>query len=154
MTRRETAIENFKKGYNCSQAVLLAFQDILPVDETYLSKIACSFGGGMGRLREVCGAVSGMLMAAGLLYGYDGPDKGDKKAEQYKKVQELALPFEEKHGSLICRDLLHLEVHHDGPIPTPRTQQFYEKRPCEEFIGTAAELLDAFLKEHPVEKDA
>lgn len=155
MTRRETAIENFKKGYNCSQAVLLAFKDILPVDEEYLSKTACSFGGGMGRLREVCGAVSGMLMAAGLLYGYSGPEKGDVKMNQYKRVQALALPFEEKHGSLICRELLHLDVHHDIPVPEARTPQYYTKRPCEEFIGTAAELLEAYIEAHPpVKEDA
>ena len=147
MTRREKAIENFEKGYNCSQSVLLAFQDLLPADEETLAKIACSFGGGIGRLREVCGAVSGMLMAAGLLYGYDGPEKGEKKAAQYRRVQELALPFEEKNGSLVCRELLHLSVHHDTPEPEPRTKTYYEKRPCAGFVGDAAEILEKYIME-------
>ena len=83
MTRREEAMENFKKGYNCSQAIVLAFADMLPVDRTLLLRLASSFGGGMGRLREVCGSVSGMFMIAGLLYGYDGPETGQIKAEHY-----------------------------------------------------------------------
>ena len=106
MTRREAAMENFKKGYNCSQAIVLAFADMLPVDRTLLLRLASSFGGGMGRLREVCGSVSGMFMIAGLLYGYDGPETGQIKAEHYAGIQELAKRFEEKHGTIICREML------------------------------------------------
>ena len=103
MTRREIAMENFKKGYNCSQSIVLAFEDILPMDGATLSKMASSFGGGMGRLREVCGSVTGMFMVAGLLYGYDGPETGEIKAEHYARIQELAHRFEEKHGTIISR---------------------------------------------------
>lgn len=150
MTRREAAMENFKKGYNCSQSVILAFEDLLPVDKATLSKMASSFGGGMGRLREVCGSVSGMFMVAGLLYGYDGPETGQVKADHYARIQELAHRFEEKHGSIVCRELLGLSVRHDVPVPEARTDAYYKKRPCTEIIGDAAEILEQFLKENPI----
>ena len=147
MTRREMAMANFKKGYNCAQSVVLAFQDLLPAEEAMLSKMASSFGAGMGRLREVCGSVSGMFMAAGLLYGYDGPETGEKKAEHYARIQELAHRFEEKHGSIVCRELLGLDVKHDDPHPEERTEEYYRKRPCEEIIGDAAEILEKLIEE-------
>ncbi|MBO4809376.1 MAG: C_GCAxxG_C_C family protein [Lachnospiraceae bacterium] len=146
MTRRELAMENFKKGYNCSQAIVLAFADILPVEKTALSKLASSFGGGMGRLREVCGSVSGMFMVVGLLYGYDGPETGQVKADHYARIQELAHKFEEEHGSIICREMLGLSVKHDTPTPEARTDEYYKKRPCAEIIGDAAELLEEYIK--------
>ena len=150
MTRREAAMENFKKGYNCSQAIVLAFADMLPVDRTLLLRLASSFGGGMGRLRAVCGSVSGMFMIAGLLYGYDGPETGQIKAEHYAGIQELAKRFEEKHGTIICREMLGLSVRHDVPTPEARTAEYYKKRPCAEIIGDAAEILDQYIREHPV----
>ncbi|MBQ6967191.1 MAG: C_GCAxxG_C_C family protein [Lachnospiraceae bacterium] len=150
MTRREAAMENFRKGYNCSQSIVLAFEDMLPVDKNLLSKLSSSFGGGMGRLREVCGSVSGMFMVAGLLYGYEGPETGEVKAEHYARIQELAHRFEEKHGSIVCRELLNLSVRHDQPVPEARTNEYYKKRPCPELIGDAAEILEQFIKENPV----
>ena len=150
MTRREAAMENFRKGYNCSQSIVLAFEDMLPVDKNLLSKLSSSFGGGMGRLREVCGSVSGMFMVAGLLYGYEGPETGEVKAEHYARIQELAHRFEEKHGSIVCRELLNLSVRHDQPVPEARTYEYYKKRPCPELIGDAAEILEQFIKENPV----
>ena len=147
MTRRETAMENFMKGYNCSQSLVLAFEDMLPCDGAELSRLASSFGGGMGRLREVCGAVSGMFMVAGFLYGYDGPETGKVKADHYARIQELAGRFEEKHGSIVCREMLGLGVHHDAPVPEARTEEYYRKRPCPEIIGDAAEILEQFIKE-------
>ncbi len=151
MTRRETATANFLKGYNCSQSIVLAFADLVPVDEKTLSRMASSFGGGMGRLREVCGAVSGMFMIAGLLYGYDGPETGEVKADHYARIQELAHRFEEKHGSIVCREMLGLNVRHDVPVPEARTKEYYQKRPCPEIIGDAAEILDRFIVEHPLQ---
>ena len=138
---------NFMKGYNCSQSVVLAFADMIDIDEATLSKISCSFGGGMGRLREVCGSVSGMFMVAGLLYGYDGPETGQLKADHYARIQELAKRFEEKHGSIVCRELLGLSVRHDIPVPEARTSEYYKKRPCPEIIGDAAEILEQFINE-------
>ena len=150
MTRREAAMENFKKGYNCSQSIVLAFADLLPVDRTMLLRMASSFGGGMGRLREVCGSVTGMFMIAGLLYGYDGPETGQVKADHYAGIQELAHRFEEKHGTIVCREMLGLSVRHDVPVPEARTTEYYKKRPCAEIIGDAAEILEQYIKEHPV----
>ncbi len=148
MTRREMAMTNFKKGYNCSQSIVLAFADLLPIDEKTLLRMASSFGGGMGRLREVCGSVSGMFMVTGILYGYDGPETGQVKADHYARIQELARRFEEKHGSIVCREMLGLNVKHDVPIPEARTDEYYKKRPCVEIIGDAAEILDEYIKEN------
>ena len=148
MTRREAAMANFMKGYNCSQSIVLAFADLLDIDEKSLLKMSSSFGGGMGRLREVCGSVSGMFMVAGLLYGYDGPETGQVKADHYARIQELAHRFEEQHGSIVCRELLGLNVRHDVPVPEARTAEYYKKRPCPEIIGDAAEILDQFIKEN------
>lgn len=99
-------MQNFKNGYNCAQAVLLAFSDELKIDEKTLALISSSFGGGMGRMREVCGAVSGMFMVAGLKYGYSDPSAKQEKAELYALVQKLAAGFKEKNGSIICKELL------------------------------------------------
>ena len=148
MTRREVAMANFKSGYNCSQSIVLAFEDMIPVDRSTLLKMASSFGGGMGRLREVCGSVTGMFMVAGFLYGYDGPETGKVKADHYARIQELARRFEEKHGSIVCREMLGLSVRHDSPIPEARTNEYYKKRPCAEIIGDAAEILEEFIKEN------
>ena len=151
MTRREMAMANFKKGYNCSQSVVLAFADLLPVPEKLLLKLTSSFGGGMGRLREVCGSVSGMFMAAGLLYGYEGPESGTVKAEHYARIQKLAHRFEEKHGSIVCRELLGLRVRREEPTPEARTAEYYRKRPCAEIIGDAAEILEQYIRENPAQ---
>ena len=146
MNRKELAGEYFLKGYNCSQAVALAFADLVNIDEKSLLKLASSFGGGMGRLREVCGAVGGMFIIAGLLFGYDTPEKGEIKAEHYKRIQALALRLEEKFGSIVCRELLGLNVKHDLPTPEPRTPDFYKKRPCKEIIEEAVGILDDFIR--------
>ncbi len=150
MSRREAAMANFKNGYNCSQSILLAFADMIPVDREILSRMASSFGGGMGRLREVCGSVSGMFMVAGFLYGYAGPETGQVKADHYARIQELARRFEEKHGTIVCREMLGLTVRHDVPTPEARTQEYYKKRPCGEIIGDAAEILEQYIQENPI----
>ena len=147
MTRREIAMENFKKGYNCSQSIILAFEDMLPIERATLSKMASSFGGGMGRLREVCGSVSGMFVIAGLLYGYDGPETGQAKADHYARIQELARRFTEKHGTIVCREMLGLAVRHDTPVPEARTEEYYKKRPCIELVADAVEIFEKYVSE-------
>ena len=151
MTREEKARENFLKGYNCAQAVLLAFEDKLglPLDTDTLAKLAAPFGGGMGRMREVCGAVSGMLMVAGVLYGYDDPKATREKRELYAQVQAMAGQFREELGSIVCRDLLKNPP--SDPNPTPRPAEFYAQRPCARMVMTAARLMDEFIAEHPIE---
>ena len=150
MTRREIAMANFMEGYNCSQSIVLAYADMLDTDKATLLRLSSSFGGGMGRLREVCGSVSGMFIVAGLLYGYDGPETGQIKADHYARIQELAHRFEEKHGSIVCRELLGLSVRHDIPVPEARTTEYYQKRPCPEIIGDAAEILEKYINENPI----
>ena len=146
MERYEKAGEYFLQGYNCTQAVVLAFAELTGMDKDQLLKIASSFGGGMGRLREVCGAVSGMFIIAGLLYGYSTPERGQIKAEHYSRIQSLAKRFEDRFGSIVCRELLGMNVKHDLPIPSPRTDEFYKKRPCKEIIEYAAMILDEYIK--------
>ena len=144
------AAELFLSGSNCAQAIVVAFCDVTGLDEAFAAKLSSSFGGGMGRMREVCGAVSGMLMVAGLLYGYDEPGEKDRnKKEHYKLVQELAGKFREEIGSIVCREILKNPP--SDPEPTPRTEEFYKTRPCARMVMTAARILDEYIAEHPVE---
>ena len=152
MTRKEKAIELFKSGYNCSQAVVLAFSDLVDIDEKTLIKLANPFGGGISRLREVCGAFSGIAMIMGLLYGYDNVDNIEDKKAIYEEVQSLAARFEKKNGSIICRQLLNLDVKHDNPNPSVRTNEYYQKRPCPELVGSAAEILEEYINNHPTKE--
>ena len=148
MTRKELAINYFREGYNCSQSVVLAFSDVLKDDAKTLCKIASPFGGGISRMRETCGAVSGMVLVLGHLIGYDTPEMGEKKHELYKKIQEILKIFENKYGSLTCRVLLNLTSKHDDPKPSLRDHSFFDKRPCLELIGGATEILETYLKEN------
>ena len=144
------AADLFLSGSNCAQAVLLAFSDVTGLDHKTAAKISSSFGGGMGRLREVCGAVSGMLMVAGILYGYDDPGEKDcNKKAHYQLVQHLAGKFREEVGSIVCREILKNPP--SDPAPSPRTAEYYAQRPCARMVYSAAEILDAYLKDHPIE---
>ena len=143
------AADLFLSGSNCAQAVLLAFSDVTGMDHQTAAKFSSSFGGGMGRLREVCGAVSGMLMVAGLLYGYEDPGEGDcNKKEHYQRVQYLAGKFREEVGSIVCREILKNPP--TDPNPSPRTAEYYKTRPCTRMVMTAARILDEYIAEHPV----
>ena len=144
--------ENFRAGYNCSQSVVLAFEDLYDIDRETALKVSSSFGGGMGRLREVCGGVSGMLIVAGLLYGYHEPRDYEGKSEHYARVQELAQAYEAENGSIVCRELLGLTQKRDEPKPEQRTEEYYKKRPCEQLVKMAAGIMEAYIKEHPLEK--
>lgn len=148
MERSIYAAELFLKGYNCAQAVTMAFGDLLGLEEEYCAKMASSFGGGMGRLREVCGAVSGMLLVAGLLYGYSSCDDDEKKKAHYTLVQELAGVFRDKVGSIVCRDILKNPP--SDPAPTPRTAGYYAQRPCARMVMLATEIMENYIAEHPL----
>ena len=139
------AMELFKNGCTCAQAVLGAFADEINMDMDSSLKLASSFGGGMGRLREVCGAVSAMFMIAGVKYGYS--DVTDKKAkdEHYKLIQDLAEKFKSQTGSIVCRELLGLSSGPDNPVSAERTKEYYAKRPCVELVGLAARIIDENL---------
>lgn len=139
------AKELFMSGYNCSQAVLLAFDDVTGLDNKTAAMLASSFGGGMGRLREVCGAVSAMFMIAGLTGGYTDPKGKAEKAVHYAVIQKLADDFKKENRSIICRELTGLNA--DGsPVPTPRNEEFFKKRPCAELVSDAARIIAAQLQ--------
>ena len=143
------AAELFLSGRNCAQAIVVAFCDVTGLDEAFAAKLSSSFGGGMGRMREVCGAVSGMLMVAGLLYGYDENGEGDQyKKAHYQLVQALAGQFREEVGSIVCRDILKNPP--SDPAPSPRTAEYYAQRPCARMVMTAARILDGYIAEHPL----
>ena len=142
------AAELFLSGYNCAQAVEVAFHEELGLTESQAARMASAFGGGMGRMREVCGAVSGMLMVLSQLYGYDTPGDDASKKRLYGEVQELAGKFREKNGSIICREILKNPP--SDPNPTPRTAEYYAKRPCARMVLTAADILERFMEEHPL----
>ena len=144
------AVELFVGGYNCAQAMAVAFCDVTGLDEKASAKMLSAFGGGMGRLREVCGAVSGMLFVLGYLYGYDSSEDDETKAELYARVQGLAGQFREKCGSIICREILKNPP--ADPVPSPRTAEYYAQRPCVRMVYLAASILDQYIAAHPIEK--
>lgn len=142
MGHSQRAAELFCKGYNCSQAVLVAFAEDCGIDEKTAARLSSSFGGGMGRMREVCGAVTGMFMVAGLLAGYDENDPKEKKDSHYALIQQLAEEFKAEHSTIICRDLLGNIGKSTSPVSAPRTAEYYKTRPCVKFVVTAADILD------------
>lgn len=146
------AAELFLNGCNCAQAVAAAFCDVTGLEPDFAKKMSCGFGGGMGRMREVCGAVSGMLLVADLLYGYTDPGENDiHKKEYYALVQALAGKFREETGSIICREILKNPPF--DPTPSPRTEAYYKTRPCTRMVMTAAKILDDYMAEHPMTAD-
>ncbi|MBQ4165633.1 MAG: C_GCAxxG_C_C family protein [Oscillospiraceae bacterium] len=146
----ERAYELFKEGYNCSQAVFGAFAEELGVDFDTAVKLASGFGGGIGRMREVCGTFTGLTMAASMIYGYNDPKDTETKTELYEKIRALADKFREDNGSIICRELLGLQQAEKSAVPEARTSEYYKKRPCAELCRYAAELLEEFIKNNPV----
>lgn len=143
------AADLFEKGYNCAQSVTVAFCDVTGLEPDAAAAMASSFGGGMGRMREVCGAVTGMLLVAGILYGYSTPGDDEAKAAHYRRVQEMANRFRQEAGSLTCRDILKNPP--SDPSPTPRSDEFYRMRPCTRMVYMAAEILSSYLTEFPPE---
>jgi C_GCAxxG_C_C family probable redox protein len=143
MTKGDKARELFKSGYNCSQAVALAFCEETGLDEKLTEKLTIGFGGGIGRMREVCGAVSGMTFVISAIYDED-------KSSIYSRVQEVANKFREQNGSIVCRELLGLSSNNiPSPTPEKRTNEYYKKRPCSEIVACAADILDEYLRSNP-----
>lgn len=145
--RVQKAVELFKSGYNCSQSVAAAFADLYGFTEEQAFRMSASFGGGIGRMRETCGAACGLFILAGLENGsVDGKDK-NAKAQNYALVQKLAATFKERNGALICRELL--ELRKNTPIssnPEERTDQYYAKRPCLKIVEEAARIWSEYLQ--------
>lgn len=148
MTKGDIAKKYFEDGYNCAQAVLLAFCEDFGLEKETAIMMSAPFGGGMGRLREVCGTFSGVNMVLGLYEGkYDVKDN-QKKSQLYKDVQALAEKFKEDNGSIICRDLLGLRIKgKDDPTPEVRSDSYYKARPCSELCKYAGDLLEKFLED-------
>ena len=144
MNKSEKAKELFKQGYNCAQAVVGAYAEELGLDMETAMKLASSFGGGMGRLREVCGAVTGMFFVAGILHGYSNPTDKKAKDEHYRLIQELAEEFKAIHSTYICKDLLQV-AGKQSHISEERTPEYYKTRPCVRFVITACEILDKYF---------
>jgi len=145
--KKELAMGYFREGYSCAQAVLLAFCEETGLTKEQAAMLAAPFGGGMGRLREVCGAFSAALMVMGILEGVSSPDDEQAKADQYAEVQRWAKAFAEQNGSLICRELLKDVPTTQGSVPQARTEEYYAQRPCMAIVGRAAAMIDTFLKE-------
>ena len=146
MSRAERAKEYFSQGYACSQAVVLAFSDIIDLDEASITKIMLPFGGGLGRLRLTCGAVSGMAAVIGMLYA-EAENIVENKKNVYAIVQELCGKFQKETGSLICADLLsgmNVKVEIGGQAEV-RTDEYYKKRSCGDMVALAAQILDDYI---------
>lgn len=132
----------FREGYNCCQAVAVTFADRLGLEKDQAARLSSGFGGGMGRLREVCGAVSGMVFVASALCGYSDPKAAEEKAAHYARIQKLAEKFREETGSIVCRELLGLPAGAvSASTPEKRTADYYKKRPCPKLVRLAAEIL-------------
>ena len=139
----------FIQGYNCAQAVACAFCEEMQLEEKTAARMVSSFGGGMGKMREVCGAVSGALFVLGTLRGYDDPASDAAKSAHYKQVQEFASRFKAEHETIICRELLKniaLKKEHTHE-PEARTEEYYRVRPCVRFVETAAQIVEDMLAE-------
>ena len=131
----------FSAGYNCCQAVAMTFADVIGLTEDEVARLASGFGGGMGRMREVCGTVSAMTMVSGaMIPANDVTDKAAKTAN-YALVQEMAGEFRQMNGSIICRELLGLSKPEGTSVPSDRTQEYYRKRPCGELCAIAAGII-------------
>ena len=149
MTRAEHAAELFANGYNCAQAVAIAFCDVTGLTQEQTAKMLAPFGGGFGRLREVCGAVSGMTFVYGCLYGYESPNP-EKQMHVYETEQALAGQFRQVAGSIICREIL--DNPPTDPVPSPRTEEYYATRPCVRMVYNAASILESYISSHPIQK--
>ena len=141
----------FVNGYNCAQSVAVAFCDVTDLEEKTTARMVSAFGGGMGRLREVCGAVSGMFFVLSYLYGYDTAGDDESKKRLYTDVQALAAAFRERCGSIVCREILNNPP--TDPTPSPRTAEYYKVRPCARMVLVAGQLMDDFIAAHPLEEN-
>ena len=144
-SRIDEAERLFKSGYNCSQAVFVTYADLFQIDRDTAMKLSSPFGAGFGKLREVCGAVSGMTMLSGLATGTTDAADREGKIANYHMVQEMAEAFREKEGTIICRELLNLKPGEDLAEPSVRTEEYYNSRPCVRLVRTAAEIIESVI---------
>ncbi|MBQ2903717.1 MAG: C_GCAxxG_C_C family protein [Clostridia bacterium] len=148
MNRPEKAKELFEGGCNCCQAVFCAFLEETNLTKDEALRLSAGFGGGLGRLREVCGAVSGMTMVLSNKFASTDPNNHEEKAALYALIQKAAGEFREENGSIVCRELLGLSEKNSAPVPEERTKEYYKKRPCSELVRCAAEIAEKYLAEN------
>lgn len=145
--RTQIAVGNFESGYNCAQSVFLAYADVVELDLETAKKMSVSFGGGMGRMREVCGTISALAMLAGFRYPVADTTDQEARTRNYAMVQLAAGRFKEKYGTIICRELLPpADAAATHPAPAPRTKAYYGKRPCGKYVAEAARIAGEMLK--------
>lgn len=143
MSKGEEALRLFMDGCNCAQSVAAAFGSEMNMDQQQVKRLTIGFGAGVGRLREICGAVSGMAFVISALYDED-------KGAIYARIQDVAEQFRTQAGSLVCRELLGLEITGaDSPVPQERTADYYASRPCPRLVQQAADILEAYLADNP-----
>ena len=145
----QLAFDCFKRGYNCAQAVACAYAEELGLEEELIARMVSSCGGGFGKLREVCGAVSGAAFVLGTLRGYSDPEAKEEKTAHYARVQDFCARFKAEHDTIICRELLvNISLKNkNSPEPEERTEEYYRVRPCVRFVMTAAKVLEEMLAE-------
>lgn len=145
----QLARELFEKGYNCAQAVACAYSTELGMEEEHVARMVSSFGGGFGKLREVCGAISGASFVLGTLRGYSDPKATDEKTAHYARIQNFAARFKAEHETIICRELLKGVAlkKQNSPAPETRDEEYYRVRPCARFVETAARIVEEMLSE-------
>ena len=144
-SRKDYVQQLFREGYNCAQSVFAAYADLFGMDTKTALKMSSAMGGGIGRMREVCGAVSAMAMLAGLKEGNDDPENEEQKAHIYELVRHMAALFKEQQNTIICRELLGIEGMEESAKPSQRTPEFYASRPCGRIIACAAEIIEEVL---------
>ena len=146
--RVERARNYFLEGYNCAQAVVMAYDDVMAMDVEALARLAAPFGGGMGRMREVCGTVSGMTFVAGALAPSADPKNLEERKNNYALVQHFADLFRRENGDIVCRRLLGLEPmveKSETAMPSERTAEYYKKRPCVEYVACATRIVAEYI---------
>ena len=145
MSKADYAKELFEGGCNCCQAVFCAFPENTNLTKDEAMRLSAGFGGGMGRMREVCGAVSGMTMVLSQKFACADPNNKEEKAALYALIQKAAGEFREENGSVVCRELLGLAEKSSDPVPEERTAAYYRKRPCSELVHCAAAIAEKYL---------
>ena len=148
--RVQRAVDNFMQGYGCCQSVVAAFSDLYGMDEAMALKVGAGFGGGVGRLRMMCGAVSGLVILAGLDCGQTDGSNREGKSECYKVVQELLEQFKQANGSIICAEILGLKGYEKAVSSyeaSPRTAEYYKTRPCAAKVESAARIFANYLRQ-------
>ena len=144
--RVEKAVELFKSGFNCSQSVFAAYADLFGMDTDTALKVSAGLGGGVGRSREVCGAVSAAAMLAGMKYGATDGEDSESKQRTYAVVQQIIAEFKQTNPSIVCRELLGLpEAVNTDPKPEARTEHYYKKRPCADLVADSARAVEKIL---------